>query len=155
MRKFSDSFKYAISGIKFVVVNQRNFRIQLAIGAAVLVGSIIFDFSATEILWLTFAVFFVLMGEAVNTLIEEIMNVIHPEYSKHVKNVKDAAAGVVLISSVFAVSVGVVVMGSHFFNWKPQVGAIIALVFVAFSVTLGVIGGIINGRRKDKGTDSR
>lgn len=147
-RSFRQSLKFAVDGLKFVVAHQRNFRIQLAFGTVVLVLSFFIDFSPVEVLWLVFAVFFVLLGEALNTVVEEMMNVIHPNHDEHVKHVKDAAAGMVLISSVFAVSVGAVVLGRHLFGWRPQVGAAVALAFVAFSVTLGIFGEVENVARK-------
>ncbi|MDK2864504.1 MAG: hypothetical protein PWP37_696 [Thermotogota bacterium] len=155
-RSFWKSLRFAIDGIRFVVAHQRNFRIQLAFGTAVLVLCFFVDFSPVEVLWLVFAVFFVLLGEALNTVIEEMMNVIHPDKNEHVRHVKDASAGMVLISSIFAVSVGAVVLGRHFFGWHPQAGAIVALVFVAFSVILGILGEVKEVvRKKDTRSDSR
>lgn len=155
-RSFWQSLKFAVDGLRFVVAHQRNFRIQLAFGTAVLVLSFFIDFSPVEVLWLVFAVFFVLLGETLNTVVEEMMNVIHPDYNEHVRHIKDAAAGMVLISSVFAVSVGAVVLGRHLFGWKPQVGAVVALVFVAFSVILGIFGEVENvGGEKDPRSRNR
>ena len=52
----------------------------------------------------------VIGGEIVNTAIENAVNLASKEYTKYGKIAKDAAAGAVLVSAVFAVIVGIIIL---------------------------------------------
>lgn len=52
----------------------------------------------------------VIGGEIVNTAIENAVNLASEEYTEYGKIAKDAAAGAVLVSAVFAVIVGVIIL---------------------------------------------
>lgn len=52
----------------------------------------------------------VIGGEIVNTAIENAVNLASEEYTEYGKIAKDAAAGAVLISAVFAVIVGFIIL---------------------------------------------
>ena len=106
-----DSLKNAFFGIRATAKRERNFRIQVIIACAAVLVCIVFQVSAALFLLVAFAIFFVLGMELVNTAIEAIVDIIcskkpHPL----AKIAKDAAAGAVLLSSVFAIVVGIVVL---------------------------------------------
>lgn len=130
MRKFSQSFKYAINGLKGVYKSQRNFRIQTSIGLITLFAAFILNLNGQQLLWISVAVMLVLIMEGLNTIIEVLMDLIHPEYHKSVKLIKDISAAMVLIASVFSVVIGVIIFGEAIFNLSPKYGIIIAIVFL-------------------------
>ncbi|SIS52662.1 diacylglycerol kinase family protein [Salimicrobium salexigens] len=102
-------FRFALSGILAVVKAERNLRIHCFASVAVLLTGIFLSISPIE--W---AVLFLTMGlvlslEVVNSVIERVMDFIHPSYHQEVKVIKDASAGAVLIAACFAVMIALVI----------------------------------------------
>ena len=91
----------------------RNARIQLVIFSLVLVAGFIVELNRFEWLWLLMASAIVLALEAMNTSIELLADVYTLEFNQKIKQVKDIAAGAVLIASIFAVIVGALIFLPH------------------------------------------
>ncbi len=145
-----DSFKYAISGITEAIRCERNLKIHFFIGTLVLVISYFLDISNGEMLWLVFAVFSVIGMELINTVVEVTMDIYSENHDPRIKFVKNVAAGVVLWYSLFAVVVGLIVMGRAMFHWKSDLGRFFALVYVVFFPVVVLAGGLKRrGRRKN------
>ena len=53
-------------------------------------------------------------AEALNTAFEFLAGVASPEFHPLVKNAKDVTAGAVLISAMGAVTIAILILGSHF-----------------------------------------
>ncbi|WP_455345040.1 diacylglycerol kinase family protein [Vagococcus xieshaowenii] len=104
--RFLQSLKYAINGGKIAFVEERNFRYHCLIGLLAVIVSIYFRISIGEWLWITFAIFQVLMMEMLNTIAENLVDMYTlRNYHPLGKKVKDMGATVVLISSLFAMVV--------------------------------------------------
>lgn len=108
-RNWLESFGHALDGICQTTKKERNFRIQIIFGIIAVIVCIVFRVEVWLFMLVAFAIFFVLAMELVNTAIEALTDLsckgkIHPL----AKVAKDAAAGAVLLASVFAVIVGVV-----------------------------------------------
>lgn len=110
-RPLSLSFRDAFRGIGHVMSTQRNAKIQSATGFVTLITAAILKLPIADwaVLAITMAV--VLAVEALNTALEEIVNVVSPELSEPARNAKDAAAGAVLLVAIGAVAVGLFVLG--------------------------------------------
>ena len=106
-QSFVKSVNCSINGLKHAVKTERNFKIQVVCGISILLLGIEAKLSKTEWCILFLTVGFVLCMELINTCIEKTMDLVHPEYSEKVKVIKDIAAGVVLLSSLIAVGVGI------------------------------------------------
>ncbi len=109
--KFWDSFKHAGAGLLYAVRTQRNFRVHLVammltIGVGMWVG---LSHQAWAILMLTIGT--VLVAEMINTALEALVDLASPEYHPLAKNVKDLAAGSVLLWAIVAVIIGFVILG--------------------------------------------
>ncbi len=91
----------------------RNARIQLVIFFLVLVAGFIIELNRFEWLWLLMASTIVMALEAMNTSIELLADVYTLEFNQKIKQVKDIAAGAVLIASIFAVIVGALIFLPH------------------------------------------
>ena len=107
------SFGYAFKGIFRTIANERNLRIHLT--CVVYMVSILlftdwFTLSRTDWAILMLACSGVIGGEIVNTAIENAVNLASKEYTEYGKIAKDAAAGAVLVSAVFAVVVGIIIL---------------------------------------------
>jgi diacylglycerol kinase len=83
-----------------------------------------------QILWITIAVMIVLLMEGLNSVIEKMMDLMHPNYSPIVKFIKDVSAAMVLIAAVFSIVIGTIIFGESIFDLSPKYGIIIAIVFL-------------------------
>jgi undecaprenol kinase len=110
---FFSALKIAITGVRGLFSESRNARIQLVIFLLVLVAGFIVDLNRFEWLWLLMASAIVLALEAMNTSIELLADVYTLEFNLKIKQVKDIAAGAVLIASIFAVLVGFLIFLPH------------------------------------------
>ena len=129
-KKFKDSLKFAIKGLFEVHKTQRNFRIQTLIGLIALITALFLDLNGVKLLWISFAVMLVLLMEALNTVIEKVLDYLHPDYSEIIGVIKDISAAVVLIAAVFAIVIGTIIFGEAIFKINPKYGIIIAIVFL-------------------------
>ncbi|SHE99898.1 diacylglycerol kinase (ATP) [Marinitoga hydrogenitolerans DSM 16785] len=134
MRKFSKSLSFAIKGLFEVFNTQRNFKIQTAFALGAFVLAFVLDLNESQILWITLAILMVLILETVNTLIERMMDLIHPHFSPIVGIIKDLGAAAVLIAATFSIVVAIVIFGGRIFNWPPKYGIIVGIAFIVFII---------------------
>ncbi|ODN29701.1 diacylglycerol kinase family protein [Fervidobacterium thailandense] len=127
----AESFSHAIDGIVESILSERNLRIHFAIGLIILATTFFLPIPREDLLWVVFAVFFVIWSELVNTIIEHLMNLYSSEFHPVIKIIKDVSAGVVLWASLFAVTVGIIVFGGLLFNWSLEVGKVFAIISTA------------------------
>jgi diacylglycerol kinase (ATP) len=111
------SFKFAISGLSFVLRSQHNAHVHIAISIAVVVAGFVFGLSKADWLAILIAMSIVWIAETFNTAVEFVCDVVSPEFNKNVAKAKDIAAGAVLISAVFAVIVGALVFIPYLASW--------------------------------------
>jgi len=102
------SFIFAFNGLKFTVRSQQNFRIHLAAMILVVVAGILTHLCTTEWCIIILACGLVISMEAMNTAIEQLVDLVSPEYRKQAGVVKDVAAAAVLITAVTAVIIGII-----------------------------------------------
>jgi len=102
------SFGYAGRGIA-IASRGRNFRIMVAAALGVVALGAILDVSRTSWAILVICIGGVLCAEAVNTAIEKLADQIETRYESAIGDIKDVAAGAVLLGSVLAAIVGLIV----------------------------------------------
>jgi len=141
MRKFSKSLSFAIKGLFEVFRTQRNFKIQISFALFAFFLTIVLDLEQSQVLWISLSVAIVLILETINTLVEKIMDLLHPQYNPIVGIIKDLGAAAVLIAATFSIVVAVVVFGGRIFNWPPKYGIIIGIAFILFIIIGSVKGG--------------
>lgn len=106
-RSFFDSFKNAFNGLTYVFISQRNFKILILITVLVFLAALYFNFSLSKWLILIFLCCFILVLEIVNTIIETILDhIFEDKVDPHAKIIKDLAAGMVLLASIFSLVIG-------------------------------------------------
>ena len=110
---FFSALKIAMIGMRELFAESRNARIQLVIFLLVLIAGFIVELNRFEWLWLLIATTIVLALEAINTSIELLSDVYTLDFNLKIKQVKDIAAGAVLIASIFAAIVGFVIFLPH------------------------------------------
>ncbi|MDD4879165.1 MAG: diacylglycerol kinase [Candidatus Omnitrophica bacterium] len=105
-RGLTDSFNYAIQGLKHTLKTQRNMRIHFVIGAAVIILGLVVGLSPVEFILLLSAITLVIVAEMFNTALELAVDMFTKEFHHMAKLAKDIAAGCVFVTSVYAVVVG-------------------------------------------------
>jgi undecaprenol kinase len=106
-RKFFASFKFAFTGIITAIKSEQNFRIHIMISVIVILTAITLDFSSLRMVVLLIVIGIILALELVNTAVEKTVDLITLECHPLAKEAKDAAAGAVLVFSIFAVIIGI------------------------------------------------
>ena len=101
------SFRFAIDGLKHIILNEHNFRIHLFAALVVIALGFYLEVTITDWLWLIAAIGFVLVTEIINSAIENLVDLVSPEKQKTAGLIKDMAAAAVLIASITAAIIGV------------------------------------------------
>lgn len=112
-KNYWESQKFALQGIKHIIKNERNFRIQFVIATLVVVGGLLLDISYEHWISLFLLISLVLITEAFNSVIEAVCDTISKEYRVNIKYAKDVAAGAVLISAFVSAVSGVLILGPY------------------------------------------
>ncbi|MGL4383462.1 MAG: diacylglycerol kinase family protein [Bacilli bacterium] len=96
----------ALNGLKIIFKNENSFRFQLLGLSLVIILGLYFKISAAQ--WMAIVVVsgFVLICEALNTAIENTLDLIDQNYNPQIGQIKDICAGAVLISALSAMIVG-------------------------------------------------
>ncbi len=100
------SFGYALNGLKGIILQERNFKIQLLIGTLAVILGFVLNLSLPEWLDLVIVITLVLIFELINTSIEEMVDLVSPEVQEKARIAKDVAAGTVLVAAIGSVIVG-------------------------------------------------
>lgn len=109
VRKRLKSFVFAIQGLKFFFVTQPHAKVHLVLTLLAVGSGYALGISKTDWLAVTLAIGLVLVAEATNTALEELVNFVSPDYHKQAGIVKDVAAGAVLLAAIIAFAVGLLV----------------------------------------------
>lgn len=104
-RNFIQACNNAVNGIVYSATTQTNIRKQLILGTIVMILSLFYNFTTSEFLCLTFAVFFVIFAEMINTAIETIVDLLVDVYHPKAKIAKDVGAGAVVLAAINAIIV--------------------------------------------------
>ncbi|MBN2085342.1 MAG: diacylglycerol kinase family protein [Anaerolineales bacterium] len=105
------SFRNAFNGLRYALRTQRNARIHLTASLLVLAVGLWLGLSRMEWCLIILSIGMVWMGELSNTVLENVVDLLCPEYHALAKTAKDVKAGVVVVASASAVLVGVLILG--------------------------------------------
>lgn len=109
-KNFIQSFIHAMQGIFSLVTTERNFRKHLLFGMLAVILGFILNLNLGQWLWIILAIFSVISSEALNTIVESVVDlIVGPKYDDLAKKAKDVAAGGVLLSAAFAFIIGVII----------------------------------------------
>lgn len=111
---FLMSLRHALDGLVDIYREERNFRKHLVVAILVVIAGLVVHLYTWEWLWMIVAIFAVIILEMVNTIIENVVDLI-VDYKYHplAKKIKDIAAGAVLVTAIFAVIIGLFVFLPH------------------------------------------
>jgi len=103
------SFSYAFKGLYDLVKSEPNARIHLVATIAAVSAGIFFRISNVEWCIILIVIALVWAAEAINTVIEKLVDHLFPEYHETARIVKDIAAGAVLVCAIVALICGLIV----------------------------------------------
>ncbi len=110
-RERSQSVLFAWRGILRLIRMEHNARIHLAIAVVVVLVALLIDLTTWEWVSLIISMAFVFTAELINTALEVLCDVVEPNHNKAIGEIKDFAAGAVLISAISSIIVGIFVFG--------------------------------------------
>jgi undecaprenol kinase len=115
LRKFLKSFRHAWRGLWDVARTEQSFRLQLCTSVLVLVCMMLFPLELWERILLVLLIVSVLVLEILNSILERLVDAVHPRLHPTVREIKDMMAGAVLLASLTAAIVGCVIILPHVF----------------------------------------
>jgi len=113
LRKWTESANHAIEGILHAAKTQRHVRFHLYAAAGVMILSFALGVSGLEFIIIGFCVGLVIVAELLNTAVEEMIDLVSPNYNEKARVAKDIAAGAVFISALISAVVAYVVLLPH------------------------------------------
>ena len=116
------SFKYAFKGIAYLFVSQPHARFHAVAAIAVVLLGLWLQIDRTDWALLTLSIGGVLMAEAFNTALEELTDLVSPEYHLLAGRTKDVAAGAVLLFAMAALVVGGLIFIPKLLQWWMSTG---------------------------------
>lgn len=117
---FGKSFRFALAGVWWGLKYNQNLRFHFFAALVVIFFSIVFRINAFEMGVLGVMILVVIVSEMMNTVIEEMVDLIVQEHRQQAKIAKDVAAGMVLVSALGSVIVGILVFGPHIYRFFFQ-----------------------------------
>ena len=102
-------FNHAWEGIKYAFSTQPNFRVHGLLATIALLLGVWLGLNSLEWLVLVFTICMVLIAEMVNTALESMTDLIEEKYHVKAKIAKDVSAGMVLVSAISSLIVGLII----------------------------------------------
>lgn len=109
MNKEIKSFAAAFRGIALFFAKERHAKLHLCVLIIVIGFAIYFHVSSIEWISLLIAFALVIGSESLNTAIEKLGDIVHPEKLEAMRNVKDIAAGAVMFCVLIAITIGLII----------------------------------------------
>jgi len=103
------SFQYAFKGIFILFKEETNARIHLLVTTITILAGWMLKISITEWCFVTLCITLVMVAEAFNTAIENLTDLVSPDFHALAGKTKDLAAGAVLILSIGSVIIGLII----------------------------------------------
>lgn len=118
---FRDSALCATRGLFRGISSERNIKIQILIGSVVIFIAILLEISKIYLITMIIVCFLVVILELFNRGFEKLIDLISPEYNKEFGKVKDAMAGVVLLTFMMTVIVGFLILYHPIINLLKEI----------------------------------
>ena len=116
LEKRIKSFGYAFKGIASLIKKEHNAWIHCLAIVVVTLAGLYFSITKTEWCIVILCFGLVLAAEGFNTAIERLVDLVSPDYHPIAGDVKDVAAGAVLICAIAAAIVGMIVFIPYIFG---------------------------------------
>ncbi|HEX8931994.1 MAG TPA: diacylglycerol kinase family protein [Patescibacteria group bacterium] len=113
LKRFIRSFHYALQGIHYALNYDQNLVIHFIVALIVILVSIFLKINLFEMAILGVTILVVISAEMINSSIERMVDLITKEHRAEAKVAKDVSAGMVLLTSVGAVIIGILIFTPH------------------------------------------
>ena len=110
------SFGYAWQGIRSCVGKEQNLSFHLITSVVVIAAGFFFGITRMEWLIIVLCIGVVIAAELFNTAIEKLVDLVSPGRHPIAGQVKDIAAGAVLVCAVAAATIGVIIFFPYVFS---------------------------------------
>lgn len=107
------SFKFAFQGVGHALQSDQNLRIHFVAAFLVIMASLFFKVGPFEMGILGVMIILVIVTEMINTAIENMVDLITKEYHVEAKIAKDVASGMVLVTVIGSIVVGILIFLPH------------------------------------------
>lgn len=108
-KKQVKSFKYAWKGIMTCAGHEQNITFHLIAALVVIVAGFFFNITRAEWLAVVICIGMVITAELFNSAIERLVDMVSPQWQRMAGEVKDIAAGAVLVTAIASAIVGLIV----------------------------------------------
>lgn len=108
------SFKFALRGIRSLLILEHNSRIHLFAAASAIVLGFIFKISLIEWSLLILVIGLVFLAELINSSLEEISDAVKPEWDEKIMRAKDYGAAAVLVTAIISIFTGGIIFIPRF-----------------------------------------
>lgn len=112
-KKLLKSFTYAFYGINYALNSDQNLIIHLIVAMVVFAAGIILQVTPIEMAILGLTILVVITAEMINTALEKTVDLITREHRIEAKIAKDISSGMVLVSAIGAVIIGLIIFIPH------------------------------------------
>jgi diacylglycerol kinase len=119
-KNFLESYWYALSGLKLIVTNERNFRIQLVTTISVVVMGLFFRINHDDWVLLFVVTGIVLIAESFNSVIEAVCDTVSQEYRVNIRYAKNVSAGAVLVGAMISFVTGVIIFAPYVMEFLSE-----------------------------------
>ena len=109
MARLISSFKWAGQGLRYCILNEKNFQVHCVLAVLAIGFSILFNISTMEWMLVIGCISAVLAFEMLNTAIEQLCNIAKPAIDPTIKIIKDVSAGAVLIVAMMSLACGAII----------------------------------------------
>lgn len=116
LKKFIQSFRFALRGLKYAWSKEQSFRLQIIIAILVIGAAFYFGVTYFEGLILGVTILIVLSLELINTMLERVIDLVEPTWQRQVGEIKDILAGAVLIAALGSIIIGAIIFWPYFFS---------------------------------------
>jgi undecaprenol kinase len=115
-RPFHRRVLYAINGLGTAWRRESSFRTQMALASLTIVALIILRPAITWWAIIVLTISFVLAAELMNSVVEGLIDHLHPDRHPEIRIIKDMAAATVLLASIGALMIGGLFILSEFWH---------------------------------------
>ncbi len=120
MKKTKEAFVFALHGLKYAFLKERNFRTEIFFALLACITAYLLHISAIEWFIIMLNIGFVLCVELVNTAIEKVCDVVCKEINPAIKIIKDVAASAVVVAGTTAFVCGLLIFIPAFYKLLSQ-----------------------------------
>jgi diacylglycerol kinase len=109
MKRFIKSVGYAINGWRLFFAEEKNGQLQIIAAIAVIILGFTLHIGLSEWQIILLCIVGVLTLEMMNSALEKVIDLMHPEQHPEIKWIKDVAAGAVLLAAIASAIIGVII----------------------------------------------